>query len=89
MRCFDLVWKCWVCGMHGSKEPHRSLSDHMEVSHGMVWSAEQDEYVAKQPDQKPIDKKPIESSDSSARLHYMLHRLWSSCVDKLGYDKQA
>ena len=58
---FDFSWKCPVCKMHQRKEPRRSLSEHMAAAHDMVWSDEQNEYIRKQADQKPI-----ESKDSSA-----------------------
>jgi hypothetical protein len=47
--------------MHQRKEPHRRLSEHMAAAHDMVWSDEQNKYIKKQADQKPI-----ESKDSSA-----------------------
>jgi hypothetical protein len=47
--------------MHQRKEPHRRLSEHMAAAHDMVWSDEQNKYVKKQSDQKPIEPK-----DSSA-----------------------
>ena len=50
-----------MCKMHQRKEPHRSLSEHMDARHDMRWSDEQNKYVKKQSDEKPIEFK-----DSSA-----------------------
>jgi hypothetical protein len=30
-------WKCRDCGMTSRKEPHNTLSDHMEIAHGKRW----------------------------------------------------
>jgi hypothetical protein len=58
-RRLDFSWRCPVCKMHQRKEPHRSLREHMEASHGMVWSDEQNKYIK-------AEQKPIESKGSSA-----------------------
>jgi len=33
-------WKCSDCGMTSRKEPHKTLSDHMEIAHRKRWSEE-------------------------------------------------
>lgn len=57
MKRFDFSWKCAVCGMHQRKEPHRSLGEHMESEHAMVWSDVQNKYVAKQSHEKQLQAK--------------------------------
>jgi hypothetical protein len=47
MRFRKLTWKCAICGMTDRREPHRRLSDHMEVIHGQVWCDKLQKYVLK------------------------------------------
>lgn len=76
MRFRKLTWKCAICGMTDRREPHRRLSDHMEVIHGQVWCEKLQKYVAKKvenqnrlrPDISDGNRREMKLSDIVERL---------------------